>query len=81
MKKISAYIWQFRGKYLIAVSALFAAVTLDMLSPRLTKMVVDDVIFFGLPVSSSAPMFIFVNLWLSRLSSSISSLSWNVVVA
>ena len=47
MKKISAYIWQFRGKYLIAVSALFAAVTLDMLSPRLTKMVVDDVIVGG----------------------------------
>lgn len=41
MKKISAYIWQFRGKYLIAISALFGAVTLDMLSPKLTKMVVD----------------------------------------
>ena len=32
---------------MIAVSALFAAVTLDMLSPRLTKMVVDDVIVGG----------------------------------
>lgn len=47
MKKISTYIWQFKGKYLIAISALFAAVTLDMLSPRLTKLVVDDVIVGG----------------------------------
>lgn len=47
MKKISAYIWQFKGKYLIAISALFGAVTLDMLSPKLTKMVVDDVIVGG----------------------------------
>lgn len=47
MKKISTYIWENKVLYLIAVSAIFIAVTLDMLSPRLTKSVVDDVIVGG----------------------------------
>lgn len=44
MKRISTYIWQFKGKYVIAVLALMTAEILDMLSPRLTRLVVDDVI-------------------------------------
>lgn len=47
VKKISGYIWQYKWRYLIAIAALFTAVSLDMLSPRLTKMVVDDVIVGG----------------------------------
>jgi len=44
MKKISTYIWQYKWRYVIAISALLIAETLDMLAPQLTRMVVDDVI-------------------------------------
>ena len=44
MKKITSYIWQFRWRYLLAVVALLIAVSLDMLSPRLTRIMVDEVI-------------------------------------
>ncbi|MCM1388219.1 MAG: ABC transporter ATP-binding protein/permease [Bacillus sp. (in: Bacteria)] len=47
MKKISTYIWENKAPYLLAVAAIFIAVTLDMMSPRLTKLVVDDVIVGG----------------------------------
>lgn len=47
MKKISSYIWENKAAYLCATAALFIAVTLDMLAPRLTKSVVDDVIVGG----------------------------------
>lgn len=47
MKKIRTYIWENKGAYFIAVAALLGAVTLDMMSPRLTKLVVDDVIVGG----------------------------------
>lgn len=47
MKKISTYIWENKLSYLLAVAALLIAVTLDMMSPRLTKLVVDDVIVGG----------------------------------
>ncbi len=47
MKKISSYIWDYKFSYLGAVLSLFAAVTLDMLAPRLTARVVDDVIIGG----------------------------------
>lgn len=47
MKKISTYIWENKIPYLLAVASLLIAVTLDMLAPRLTKSVVDDVIVGG----------------------------------
>lgn len=47
MKKISTYIWENKIPYFFAVAAILIAVTLDMLSPRLTKSVVDDVIVGG----------------------------------
>lgn len=47
MKRISDYIWENKVLYLTAVAALLIAVTLDMLSPRLTARVVDDVIVGG----------------------------------
>ena len=43
MKKISSYIWDYRFSYLGAILSLVIAVTLDMLAPRLTARVVDDV--------------------------------------
>ena len=47
MKKISSYIWDYRFSYLVAILSLVIAVTLDMLAPRLTARVVDDVIVGG----------------------------------
>ena len=47
MKKISTYIWENKIPYLLAVVSLLIAVTLDMMAPRLTKSVVDDVIVCG----------------------------------
>lgn len=47
MKKLSSYIWEYRVPYFIAILSLLIAVTLDMLSPRLTARVVDDVIVGG----------------------------------
>lgn len=47
MKKISSYIWDYRFSYLGAILSLVIAVTLDMLAPRLTARVVDDVIVGG----------------------------------
>jgi len=47
MKKISTYIWENKIPYLLAVASLLIAVTLDMMAPRLTKSVVDDVIVGG----------------------------------
>lgn len=47
MKKISSYIWDYRLSYLGAVLSLLIAVSLDMLAPRLTARVVDDVILGG----------------------------------
>lgn len=47
MKRLSDYIWGNKVPYLCAVAALLIAVTLDMLAPRLTAHVVDDVIVGG----------------------------------
>lgn len=47
IKRLSDYIWENRLPYLCAVAALLIAVTLDMLAPRLTARVVDDVIVGG----------------------------------
>ena len=47
MKRISTYIWENKLSYFVAVAAILIAVTLDMMSPRLTKLVVDDVIVGG----------------------------------
>ncbi|MBD5487345.1 MAG: ABC transporter ATP-binding protein [Lachnospiraceae bacterium] len=47
MKKISSYIWEYRIPYLAAIASLLIAVTLDMMGPRLTARVVDDVIVGG----------------------------------
>ena len=47
MKKISSYIWEYKFSYLAAIASLLAAVTLDMMGPRLMALVVDDVIVGG----------------------------------
>lgn len=47
MKKIRDYIWEYRFPYLLAIMSLLIAVSLDMVAPRLTALVVDDVIVGG----------------------------------
>ncbi|MBQ7919150.1 MAG: ABC transporter ATP-binding protein [Lachnospiraceae bacterium] len=44
MKKIRTHIWEHKGAYFIAVMALVISTSLDMLSPQLTKRIIDDVI-------------------------------------
>lgn len=44
MKKISTYIWEHKFAYLLAVLSMVISISLDMLSPQLTKRIVDDVI-------------------------------------
>ena len=47
MKKIRSYIWDHKWAYLVGIVSLVIAVSLDMLSPQLTRHVVDDVIVGG----------------------------------
>lgn len=47
MKKISTHIWEHLPAYLLAVFGLVVSVSLDMLSPQLTKQIIDDVIGNG----------------------------------
>lgn len=47
MKKLSSYLLEHIGAYALAVISLFIGVALDMLSPQLTKKIIDDVIGKG----------------------------------
>lgn len=47
MKKLHTYIWEYKWGYLLAVSSLLIAVSLDLMSPQFTKHIVDDVIVGG----------------------------------
>lgn len=47
MKKISTYVWEQKFAFLFAIISLIISVVLDMLSPQLTKHIVDDVIIGG----------------------------------
>lgn len=47
MKKVSSYIMEHFWGYLAAVLCLIVGVALDMLSPQLTKLMIDDVITGG----------------------------------
>ncbi len=47
MKKLSTYILKHKFLYLFAIFSMVASISLDMLSPQLTKRIVDDVIVGG----------------------------------
>lgn len=47
LKKLHTYIWEYKWGYLLAVSSLLIAVSLDLMSPQFTKHIVDDVIVGG----------------------------------
>ena len=47
LKKLHTYIWEHKWGYLLAVSSLLIAVSLDLMSPQFTKHIVDDVIVGG----------------------------------
>lgn len=47
MKKISAYIFEHKFRYLLAIAAMIISVTLDLMAPQFTKHIIDDVIIGG----------------------------------
>lgn len=47
MKKLSTYILENKFLYLIGIVAMIFGVSLDMLSPQLTKRIIDDVVMDG----------------------------------
>ena len=47
LKKLSDYIFEKKINYIIAIASLISATLLDLLSPKLTNKVVDDVILGG----------------------------------
>ena len=47
MKKLSAYIWKNKFRYILAIGSMILAVSLDLMSPQLTKHIIDDVIVGG----------------------------------
>ncbi len=47
MKKLSIYIWEHKFAYIFAILSMVIAVSLDMLSPQLTKRIIDNVIVGG----------------------------------
>lgn len=47
MKKLSAYIWKNKLRYILAMGSMILAVSLDLMSPQLTKHIIDDVIVGG----------------------------------
>lgn len=47
MKKLSSYIYENKIRYLIAIAAMIVSVSLDLMSPQLTKHIIDDVIVGG----------------------------------
>ncbi len=49
MKKISTYIWEHKLAFSFAILSLIISVSLDMLSPQLTRHIVDDVSLLGPP--------------------------------
>lgn len=47
MKKLSSYIWEHKFAYSFAIVSMLISIALDMLSPQLTKHIVDNVIIGG----------------------------------
>ncbi len=47
MKKLSSYIWEHKFAFAFAIIAMVISIALDMLSPQLTRHIVDDVILGG----------------------------------
>ncbi len=57
MKKISSYIWEHKFAFIFAIISMIICICLDMLSPQLTKHIVDDVILGG-QLSLLSPLLI-----------------------
>ncbi len=57
MKKLSTYILEHKFSFLFAICSMIISVSLDMLSPQLTRRIVDDVIIGG-NLQKLSPMLI-----------------------
>lgn len=47
MKKIRTYLWEYRLAFGLAILAMIISISLDMLSPKLTQSMIDDVLLGG----------------------------------
>lgn len=47
MKKIRTYLWEHRFAFGLAILAMILSISLDMLSPKLTQFMIDDVLLGG----------------------------------
>ncbi len=57
MKKITTYLWKYKLPFLFAIISMVISVALDMLSPQLTRHIVDDVILDG-QIEKLTPMLL-----------------------
>ncbi len=57
MKKITTYLWKYKLPFLFAIISMVISVALDMLSPQLTRHIVDDVIIDG-QIEKLTPMLL-----------------------
>ena len=46
-KKLSAYLYEYKLPYLFAILSIAISVSLDLISPQLTKRIIDEVIIGG----------------------------------
>ena len=46
-KKLSAYLYEYKLPYLFAICSIVVSVSLDLMSPQLTKRIIDEVIVGG----------------------------------
>ena len=47
MKKIRTYLWEHKLAFGLAILAMIISISLDMLSPKLTQSMIDDVLLGG----------------------------------
>ena len=62
MKKLSAYIWKNKLRYILAIGSMILAVSLDLMSPQLTKHIIDDVIVGGMELGKEGGLEMCVDM-------------------
>jgi ATP-binding cassette subfamily B protein len=82
MKKLSAYIWQYKFIYILATIAMIISVLLDMLSPLVNKALIDEVIVGGQTEKLGLLLLLMIGLGFGRsLFTYIKEYSFDVVSA
>jgi ATP-binding cassette subfamily B protein len=66
MKKLSSYIFRYWYIYLFAIICMITSVSLDMLTPQITKRIIDDVIVGGERSSLTKFLLIILSIGIGR---------------